>query len=265
MLFEAKKLELDSAEELFQCMVSSMKPFSLMLSPVYVLMKRNQKFVSVKAPLDFFTPDELESLLRYEEFFIPKSVEAVTGFRSAARMVGRILDEAGAGFPPAPFEISNEVISVLAPQWGRSLVVSPFCAAIFADELCGNLEPGELLLGRDSAVVKHDQGLLLSGLLVFTLVHLGWSDPARLREIRSVVYSRTIRGEDWSAPEKEWEWICSDLLRVLDLKQDLGPESLRECPSAWAFDLSGRLKRIASRGRILEERGIPALQGGFSW
>ena len=265
MLFEAKKLDLDAAEELFQCRVSSVRPFALMLSPVYVFMKRNQKFVSVKAPLDFFTPDELSTLGRYEEFFLPKSVVEVSAFQTAARLVRGILDKAQSGFPPASFEISNELIKVLAPLWGKEILVSPFCAAIFADELCGPLESGELLLGRESAVIKHDLGLLLSGLLVFVLVHLGWFDRERLIRIRLEVYGRTIRGEEWSNPANEWESVSTDLMRILNLSLHLGLEFLEECPSQWSFALRGRIRRILETARVIEERGDHRFSGGFSW
>jgi hypothetical protein len=265
MLFEAKKLDLESAEELFQCRVSSVKPFALMLSPVYVFMKRNQKFVSVKAPLDFFTPEELASLGRYEEFFLPKNISDVSCFQTSARVVRGILSAAKIPFPPAPYEISNELFKVIAPVWGKSNRVSPFCAAIFADELCGHLDPGELLLGRESAVVKHDLGLLLSGLLIFTLVQLGWHDLEWLVKTRIAVYSRTIRGEEWNSPASEWEMLTADLLRMLDLKQDLGLEALQEISSQWAFQLGGRIKRMIDSNRIFEERGVERIEGGFGW
>lgn len=265
MLFEAKKLDLDAAEELFQCRVSSVKPFALMLSPVYVFMKRNQKFVSVKAPLDFFTPEELASLARHEEFFLPKSVVEVSEFQTSARLVCGILERAKKGFPPASFEISNELIKVLAPLWGKEIRVSPFCAAIFADELCGPLESGELILGRESAVVKHDLGLLLSGLLVFVLVHLGWFDRELLTKIRLEVYARTIRGEEWSEPRNDWETVSSDLIRILNLNLDLGAGTLEECSSQWSFALRGRIRRILETSKIIKERGDHRFSGGFSW
>ncbi len=265
MLFEAKKLDLEAADELFQCRVASVKPFALMLSPVYVFMKRNQKFVSVKAPLDFFTPDELESLHRHEEFFLPKAVAAISCFQTSARVIRGILSAGATVLPPSSYEVSNEIIKVLAPVWGKESLVSPFCAAIFTDELCGHLEPGELLLGRESAVVKHDLGLLLSGALIFTLVHLGWHDLAQLTKIRLEVYSRTIRGEEWANPSSYWEMVTTDLLRLMDMKLDLGPQALRECSSQWAFELGGRLKRIEATSRVFEERGEKQTTGGFSW
>ncbi|MBU6154448.1 MAG: hypothetical protein KGP28_09125 [Bdellovibrionales bacterium] len=265
MLFEAKKLELDSAEDLYQCRVSSVKPFALMLSPVYVFMKRNQKFVSVKAPLDFFTPDELSSLGRYEEFFLPKIISEVSCFQTSARVVRGILKMSRKSFPPSPFEVSNEIIKVTGASWGRDLRVSSFCAAIFADELCGHLESAELLLGRESAVVKHDLGLLLSGMLIFTLVHLGWHDLEVLKKMRAEVYSRTIRGEEWSSPSSQWEMVTSDLLRMMDLRLDLGLRALREFSSQWSFELGGRLKRLQESGRTYNERGEDRFEGGFSW
>ena len=51
--YETKKLQLESVDKLIQCPVHTIEPFALMLAPAYILMKLNQKLVSVKAPLDF--------------------------------------------------------------------------------------------------------------------------------------------------------------------------------------------------------------------
>jgi hypothetical protein len=265
MLFEAKKLEMESAEDLFQCRVSTVKPFALMMGPVYVFMKRNQKFVSVKAPLDFFTPEELSSLARYEEFFLPKSVSEVTPFQTAARVTRELIRANQNAFPPAPYEISNQVIQTLASIWGKESRVTAFCASVFTDEFCGQLDSGELLLGRESAVVKHELGLLLSGTLIFVLVHLGWYDLELLTQLRKEVYSRTIRGEEWREVVLHWEHLTRDLCRLLDLRLDLSSESLSEFQTQWSFQLQGRILRILETSKVFEERGLPMASGGFSW
>jgi|GEM_PF-6165884 len=265
MLFDAKKLELEAADELFQCRIATVKPYVLMLSPIYVFMKRNQKFVSVKAPLDFFTPSELETLAPYEDFFIPKNVSAVSGFQTAAKISREMIRAANAGFPPAPYELSDQLIRVLGPLWGKSLRVSAFCSAIFADEFCGPIEPQELLLGRDTAVVQHEKGLLLSGMLIFTLVHLGWNDSDLLMKLRSEVYSRTIRGEEWEGASQAWEFIARDVSRLIDLRVDLCREGLSEVSSQWVHELGARLTRISEASRTFEGRGQELAVGGFSW
>lgn len=265
MLFEAKKLEVESADELLQCSISTVKPYALMLAPVYVFMKRNEKFVSVKGPLDFFTPEELAAFASYGSFHLPKTVAELTAFQTAAKLVREMLKEAAAPFPPAPFELSDEMIKVVAPVWGKNIEISPFCAAIFSDELCGPLESQELLYGRDTAIVRHDLGLLLSGLLIFILVHSGAYDLEQLRKIRSETYSRTIRGEDWAGPFYEWESMNRDLIRWFELRVNLNETEIRKFRSEWCFKLLGRLKRVIASQGLLDDTSAKIAAGGFTW
>jgi hypothetical protein len=265
MLFEAKKLEVESADELLQCSISTVKPYALMLAPVYVFMKRNEKFVSVKGPLDFFTPEELAAFASYGCFHLPKTVAELTAFQTAAKLAREMLKEAAAPFPPAPFELSDELIKVLAPIWGKNIEISPFCSSIFSDELCGTLDPQELLYGRDTAIVRHDLGLLLSGLLVFILAHSGAYDLDQLRKIRSETYSRTVRGEDWNSPFYEWEAVNRDLIRWLELRLNLNESEIRKFRSEWSFKLLGRLKRVVASQGLLDATTLKLAAGGFTW
>lgn len=265
MLFEAKKLEVESADELLQCPISTVRPYALMLAPIYVFMKRNEKFVSVKGPLDFFTPEELAAFASYGSFHLPKTVAELTAFQTSAKLVREMLKEARAPFPPAPYELSDEVIKVVAPIWGSNVEISPFCAAIFADELCGNLDADELIYGRDTAIVRHDLGLLLSGLLVFILVHSGGYDLEQLIKIRSETYSRTVRGEDWNAPFFEWEAMNRDLIQWLELRINLNESEIRKFKSEWCFKLLGRLRRVVQSQGLLDATTAKLAAGGFTW
>ena len=265
MLFDSKKLEIDSAEELLQCRISTVKPYALMLGPVYVFMKRNEKFVSIKSPLDFFTPDELASFERFEAFYLPKAVAEVSGYQTAAKLVREIIKASHADFPPASFEVSDEVLKVVSPAWGKSIEISPFCAAIFTDELCGSLSPEDLSYGREFAVVRHDLGLLLSGFLIFALIHLGWFDLELLKKIRSETYSRTIQGEEWNEPKNYWEGINRDLIQLLDSRSFLSSISLLSIESEWAMQLRGRLERISENTDFFEMGALQLVSGGFTW
>ncbi len=91
MLFDEKKLTVEAMPDLLQCPVSSVEPYAPMLAPIYVYMKLNEKLVSVKAPLDFFVPDELNSLKRYEVFYIPKFVQSTSRFQTAAKVVKNLI------------------------------------------------------------------------------------------------------------------------------------------------------------------------------
>jgi len=73
MDFRQRKLPKEAAINLRISPIASVKPYALMIAPVYVFMRVNEKFVSVKAPLDFFTPEELERLKSFESFFFQPS------------------------------------------------------------------------------------------------------------------------------------------------------------------------------------------------
>jgi hypothetical protein len=245
MLFDEKKIDIVSIDQLVQIPIDSVKPFTLMLSPIYVLMKRNQKLVAVKAPLDFFTPEELNTLRVYGRFFAPQFVNAASRFRTSAKLVRSLLRPNSVNvLPPAPYEISNEVMQTLGSLWGKDYRIESFFAAIFTDELCGSLDPERMLQARETAVEKHDQGILLSGMLVFVLIHLGWFDFDLLRELRIETYNRTIAGETWSDPKHLWESINSDLMVHVLENIPLDRESMQLTNSEWARKVLGRLKRL---------------------
>lgn len=252
MLFDDKKLSSESIEDLIQCPVHTVEPYSLMLAPVYVLMKLNHKLVSVKAPLDFFLPEEIERLKRYETFYIPKFVKSSVRFQTAARVIKNIFSAKAADLKPAPFEVSREVLNLVGPLWGKSLTVEPFFMAIFAHELCEPLTPDQILWAREQAVVRHDLGLLLSGAFVFIAVHLGWFDYEALNRARNDVYVRTVNGEEWDDPKNEFELIVSGLNLLLSQDRSIQLETLEQINDEWARKVSSRIRNL------IRTKGVPA-------
>ena len=91
MLFDDRKFDAAQLAEMFSCPISTIEPYSLLLAPAYVYMKRNERVVSVKGPLDFFTPDELERIRGYEMIYFPKFVKSSVQFQTSARLVRKIL------------------------------------------------------------------------------------------------------------------------------------------------------------------------------
>lgn len=244
MLFDDKKLHLESIDLMIQCPISSVQPYSLMLSPVYVLMKLNKKLVSVKAPLDFFTDEELKRLSVNEVFYLPKFAGSSVRFQSAARVIHNIFTIRQGKFMATPFEISKETFGILAPLWGKQFQVEPFFMSVFAEELCQSLNPKIMLWARENAVVRHDLGLLLSGALIFIAVHLGWSNLDELDRIRRTVYEKTVKGEEWKNPASEIEFIASELNELFDVHQCLNLEILKTVQSEWSQKILARLGRI---------------------
>ena len=251
MLFDDKKLSTESIDELLQCPVHTVEPYSLMLAPVYVLMKLNQKLVSVKAPLDFFLPEEIERLKSYETFYIPKFVKSSVPFQTAARVTKNILLSKTDDLPPAPFEISHEIIKMVAPLWGNSLEIEPFFMAIFAHELCEPLSPDQVVWAREQAVVKHELGLMLSGTFVFMAVQLGWFDYQALTEARNKIYDRTVQGEEWNVPTNEFETIVCGLNQLLSQYRSISVSSLKHVDDEWGRKVAFRIDAFVRR------KGVP--------
>lgn len=247
MLFEDKKLQLESVDQLIQCPIYSVEPFALMLAPVYVLMKLNQKLVSVKAPLDFFTADEIQKLKTYEVFYMPKFVRSSVRFQTAARLVKKLLVLQQRELSSAPFEISKESFGALSSLWGKQIQVEPFFMAIFTDEFCNPLNQEKMLWARENAVAHHDHGLLLSGALVFVALHLGWFDLEFLNAQRAMIYERTVQGEDWGSPTSEIEAIVKDLHQLLQVEPSLNLENLKSLNSEWARKLAARLRFLRGK------------------
>jgi hypothetical protein len=241
MLFEEKKLQLNSASRLLQCPINSIEPFALMISPVYVLMEKNKKFVSIKAPLDFFTAEELEKFKNYKAFYFPEFVNSSIKFQTAAIICRNLLTLSRDEFPMASYEISRENFSVLSPLWGMKAKVEPFFACVFANELCHPLNSKKMLHAREKAVIRHDQGLLLSGLVVFVMIHLGWSDFNFVNDVRQKVYLRTVDGEEWHKSRSELELMISDLYQMILKGECLSVDFLIQLGSDWSQKLLARI------------------------
>jgi len=265
MLFDERKLSTESIDDLIQCPVHTIEPYSLMLAPVYVLMRLNHKLVSVKAPLDFFLPDELERLKRYEMFYIPKFVQLSVQFQTAARVMKNVLHSEIAGLKPAPYEVSHEILSLIAPLWGKELQVEPFFMAIFAHELCEPLTPEQIVWAREQAVVRHDLGLMLSGAFVFIAAHLGWQDFEALTQARNDIYVRTVTGEEWDDPKNELELMVSGLNVLLSQNRSVSCDALEGIGDEWARKVSARIRTFV-RYRGLPKRSSPTIYGdeGFA-
>jgi hypothetical protein len=244
MNFRDRTLELTAIQSLYQCRVETVEPYTLMLAPVYVLMRRNEKLVCVKAPLDFFVPEELESLKRCEVFYLPVTVKEVVRFQTAARIHRSFLEGRNEALPRAGYELSRHIMRATAPLWGAGLCVEPFFASVYADELCGPLPEEALIRGRESAVVRHEEGILLGGALVFVLIQLGWHSHFTLKLLREQVYARTVEGESWEEPRSDWEAVVGDLKKSFSQDGVLSLASMSRIEAEWARKLMARVKKI---------------------
>src|SRR4051794_40341530 len=127
MDFSRKKLPKERAETLLRTRIETIQPYSLMPAPVYVYLRANEKLVSIKGPLDFFTREELDRFKNYEYFYLLEFAASVAPFQEVGLKVREALSWGmsprsvslkGAKFtgivmPPIPYVISDEILSLL--------------------------------------------------------------------------------------------------------------------------------------------------------
>lgn len=281
MYFSHKKLPPEAAQNLRNCPINTVAPFSLMIAPVYVFMRRNKKFVAIKAPLDFFTPMELKRLGALESFFLPEFVDAAVFYRDTARQLRALIQwkpgEKKAGtdlvlrelkLPPAPFEISDAVLRLLAPLWGFRQAIEPFFLAVFANEICEGFSEETLKKCRDKGVDLFELALFRSGWAVFLALHLGFCNWNYLNWLRNKVFFSTLSGtvDCEASPEEEVELLQFVWSTLCDLKVQLLGRQLFESTSGRLCEkLMSRLNRIQKDCSVFNRNFSPTIygSGGF--
>ncbi len=211
MDFSKKKLSIDKVNELHRVDIETVQPFSLMLTPVYVYLRRNEKLLSLKGPLDFFTQDELNRLRPCEHFYFSKFIESVVPFRKAGLNVREALNWKALSLnttsdsvseytlSPIPYVLSDKIIQIIGPLWwdrgNGDPGIEPFLVSAFVNEVCETLPTDKLLRARDLSVQEYERGILLSSWTIFLALHLGYCDLVFLNQLRSDVFDATVFGK----------------------------------------------------------------------
>lgn len=262
MEFSKKKLPRESAPQMQKYSIQDIAPFTPLFAPGYVFMPRNAKFVSVKAPLDFFTPEELKKLDGFRNIYFSEFLDEIEPFRVAARAVRAILNwkprivrEKGVRFaapelPPAPFELSDAILRVMGPLWGPEMRIEPFFLAVFAQELFGNLATEKMAWARDQSYEVYERALLISSAMVFLELHVGKCSLSYLKKLRIEQFEQISKNPS----EKTSQWIH---LKSLDSSQwsRLTYEKSNGCRQ-----LLSRLARVANEG-MAQDREISSVYG----
>ncbi len=207
MDFDRKKLSREEGAQLRPLQPNTMQPYALLPAPVYVFLRRNEKYVSVKGPLDFFSDEELERYSSAGTLFFPDFIDSVLPFQSAAVRVRSVLsiqprDRQGSGtgkifnVPMAlsSYEVSDAVLRLVGPLWGRSISLEPFFSVIFVDELCEAIPATRLIAARELNVEAFEHAILSSSLLIFLALHLGWCDLPYLNDLRVRSFDAVMEG-----------------------------------------------------------------------
>lgn len=196
MNFKNRKLPGEAAADLRRCPIRTIEPYALMVAPVYVFMPRNEKFISVKAPMDFFTPEDLRRFKELEQVFMPPFVDEALPYRDLARRARMLLGwmpvESGMPSPPAPYEMSDAMLRLMGPLWGESFEIESFFVCVFVNELCSLLPGDELISAREADCGRFEHAAVISAWMVFLSLHLGTTDLDYLNRLRLATFRKIV-------------------------------------------------------------------------
>ena len=197
MLFSRKKVPGEDAVSMRVCPIETVQPFAPLPAPLYLLLSGNDKFVSVKAPLDFFTPEELDRYKSVGAFFYPQFVKKVLPFRNEALQFRTLLaavDQAKEHpaeeleNTPSPYELSDAFLRMAGKLWSEGGVIEPFFVAVFAHEFCRPMDGSWMIIARETNVLAYDQAILRSGWATWQAMHLGYLNLSWLTKFRNSVF-----------------------------------------------------------------------------
>lgn len=262
MEFSAKKLRHDVVANLFKVRIDSIKPYALMLAPVYIYLKSNRKLIAVKGPLDFFTASELRHLIPFKYFYFSPFIAAVLPYREAgrqARFVLNMKEQEVVGkaeslypeiiLPPSPFERSDAILRIIGPLWWKykeGVGVDPFLVTVFVNELCMLFPTDKLMLARDKDIENYDLALLRSSWVVFLCLLLGYCSLEFINNIRIQVFDDVINKKLVKSDAEEildiisisYSTLRSSRLKII--KSDVFSESDEKI----GLKLAARMKRV---------------------
>ncbi len=267
------------------CPIHTVSAYALMLAPVYVFMRMNEKFVAVKGPLDFFTPEELQRLAPFESLFMTEFVESTQPFRQTARACRALLvwdpqpavevQMPGDSYPeiliaPSSFELSDAVLRLIGPLWGSSSegpAIEPFFVSVFANELCDPI-PFELLLeAREMNVERFEEAIMASSWAVFLALHLGHCDLAFLNQLRLDTFREVALGYSLKEPVGACRELLSFTRRTLtgQYRGLVTQASLSRVEGRSSAKLASRIKRVQEKF-VKASSPVPTIYGekGFA-
>lgn len=282
MEFTRRKLPRSDAGKLKRSSIDSIKPFALLLTPVYVFMKRNAKFLAVKGPLDFFTKEELERVRPFGTLFLPDFVQVALPFRDAAKSVRLTLSwrprlpaattEDGNGvsypevaLPPAPYELSDAVLKIIGPLWGAGGVIEPYFVTVFSHEVCDALPPAWMKRLRDADHLRFEDTLFISSWAVFLALHLGRCDLGYLSRFRAQIFAAAFPEVPSEIALGEMDAESRDLLALaqstfVEPTAELKVEHFDQREERVAQMIAGRFRRVMGEF-VRKDRIAPTVHG----
>lgn len=229
MRFKLKKIPKEQEQNLRPVPVRFFRSFVPWMSPVYVYLPKNQKYVAIKSPLGFFTPEEIEKFGKLENLYLPAFVDQVVPFQKAGDTIRRMLSltqkqSVGSNqgpqpivLPMAPYELSDAILKVLAPLWGKKLRIEPFFVTFLSSQVCELSSGAEVNSAYEKNVDLYELALLRSSLAVFLALHLGFLDRTLLLLLRARVFSETLQSSLKTPGITESDQIC-EIVKTVQLE-----------------------------------------------
>ncbi len=268
MEFSKKKLTQESALQMRASPMSSIRPYRLLSAPAYLFMKMNGKFVGIKGPLDFFTPEELEKLKPFETLYFTDFVDTALPFQSVARSIRSLLLWDPAVLPPTPYEMSDAVLRLLGKVWWKDAsgwpVIEPYFVSIFVDELCDALPTDLLRQLRDDNLSLCDEAIFKSSIAVFLALHLAHNEITYLNKLRADVFQQVAKKEKIQIKDQDLNYLYHEWVeRIFSLNhKKIQSAYLSESKNSSSMKLLGRMTRIKNvLARGASDGPVPTIYG----
>ena len=213
MRIRETRLPLSQVASLQELSIQSAESFRPLLAPVYLLLKKNEKLISIKGPFDFFTPEDFNKL-GANKLYLSAFIQNVTPFVDAALEIRQALEWSETGVTgtlgPTSYEISDAVLRILAKLWSeipigvselhvaedplqksKHIGIETFFLAAFANRFCDPLPSDWIQSAYEADVERYEHALLKAGAMVFFALHLGYLDFPHLNQIYRSVFLKT--------------------------------------------------------------------------
>lgn len=256
MDFSVRKFPREAASDLIQIPWKAVCAYQPVFTPIYVFLPKNEKFVSVKAPFDFFTTEDFEKLKSFETLYSTPFVNTIQPYIQEARRARRILEfqrDSGSDVAPAPYELSDSILRIVGPLWFEGPKLEPYFITVFAQTLC-DTAPKELLIDlKNKSVELYDVALQRAALSVFFALHLGANDLIFLNFLQNEILASHLSESNSLKRLPTWNELVqiSSKLITSPAAKAIEISSLSSMDSVFARRLANRLERV--KAEMIEE------------
>lgn len=209
MDYSRRKLPKTAANKLTGVSLKDVKSFQLLYAPAYLFLEKNQKYISFKGPLDFFSEADLKHAEPFGIVYFPIFLNSLKPLIALAAKVKKVLQkkielmwQPRGDIPrriqstPVPYSVANESLKVLGPFWAEraqgNFGPESYQVCIFINELCDPLPSGDLLALREENVASLEVGVYLSSWVTFFALQLGYLELTFLSELRQEVFKGSL-------------------------------------------------------------------------